>query len=178
MAKETWNDEEEAGPSCGMDMGKDKPGGQKTGGKKTYRNKKRQRSVSPDYSLPKKFVNSFPSKEAVLYSNTHIYVKNYMREMNSEPLLDFTIIAKDGFFKTNQVFMFLLGGEGVLPIIKETFISLDVELASVRFIMNFLYSNNEVSEQFSEVSLFLYNKKHIKVIKKNPKNLDIIPKNC
>ena len=122
--------------------------------KRNCREEKRQRSASPGFSHAKKIDNSRPQREVVFYCNTHVYVKEYMAEVESDDqLMDFTIMAKDGLIKTNQVFLYSVVGAQAFPMLEETFIELDADVAVVKFILHFLYSNQEISESFSDVSL-------------------------
>ena len=111
-------------------------------------------------------------------SNTGFYVKEYMSvEVETSHLMDFTIMARDGLIKTNQVFLFLVVGAQDHPMFEKNFIEVDADVAAVRFILNFLYSNQEISEQFSEVSLFIFKKEIAsKPLKKTDPNLDLVQK--
>ena len=66
--------------------------------------------------------------------------------------MDFTIKARNGSLMINRVFIFLIGGSQVLPLLQEGKVELDVDIEVVKFIFNFICSNGDISEQFSEVS--------------------------
>ena len=96
---------------------------------------------------------------STLVCNPLWYIRDYMGQLEKPfknqmemDLMDFTIKARNGSLMINRVFIFLIGGSQVLPLLQEGKVELDMDIEEVKLIFNFICSNGDISEQFSEVS--------------------------
>ena len=89
--------------------------------------------------------------KTTFYCNTISYVRDYMSTSKGF-LMDFTVRANNGSLLTNSLFVFLLGGNKVIPVLEKGFIELDVDLAAVLQVFELICSNKVVSDPFSNVS--------------------------
>ena len=90
--------------------------------------------------------------EAIFYGNTMIYIREFMSKSDGF-LMDFTVSAHNGSLVTNRLFVFLLGGPDVIPLLEKGFIELDVNFAAVHKVFNLLCSDEDASDPFPSVSL-------------------------
>ena len=90
--------------------------------------------------------------EAIFYGNTMIYIREFMSKSDGF-LMDFTVSAHNGSLVTNRLFVFLLGGPDVIPLLEKGFIELDVNFAAVHKVFNLLCSDEDASDPFPNVSL-------------------------